>query len=205
MSRYLSELGGWFFSTVRRKADQSLAIACESSSSLAARSLAPLNVIRSSPGRNAMPAERSSRRRSRTSAAAGMRTCCAASCRRARSRSSTTRARRLPSHWNPGGRRPLQARDESLPRHRRGVTDPQALEARHDLPCAALAHTEELLDRRAVEVSGCHGTQGAEDFVKSMKPGGLGGHGGTPALLYVRERSGIMACRGAAGGGGDHA
>ena len=39
-------------------------------------------------------------------------------------------------------------RDESLPRHRRGVTDPQALEARHDLSCAALAHTEELLDRR---------------------------------------------------------
>ena len=38
---------------------------------------------------------------------------------------------------------------------------PQALEARHDLSCAALAHTEELLDRRAVEVSGCHGTQGA--------------------------------------------
>ena len=79
---------------------------------------------------------------------------------------------------NPGGRRPLQARDESLPRHRRGVTDPQALEARHDLSCAALAHTEELLDRRAVEVSGCHGTQGAEDFIKSMKAGGLGGHGG---------------------------
>ena len=36
MSRYLSELGGWFSSTVRRKAGQSLAIACESSSSLAA-------------------------------------------------------------------------------------------------------------------------------------------------------------------------
>ena len=66
-------------------------------------------------------------------------------------------------------------RDESLPRHRRGVTDPQSLEARHDLSCAALAHTEELLDRRAVEVRGCHGTQGAEDFVKSMKAGGLGG------------------------------
>ena len=32
MSRYLSELGGWFSSTVRRKAGQSLAIACESSS-----------------------------------------------------------------------------------------------------------------------------------------------------------------------------
>ena len=41
----------------------------------------------------------------------------------------------------------------------------------------------------------------AEDFVKSMKPGWLGGHGGTPALLHVRERSGIMACRGAAGEG----
>ena len=57
MSRYLSELGGWFSSTVRRKASQSLAIACESSSSLAARSMAPLNVIRSPPGRNAMPAD----------------------------------------------------------------------------------------------------------------------------------------------------
>ena len=56
--------------------------------------------------------------------------------------------------------------------------------ARHDLSCAALAHTEELLDRRAVEVSGCHGTQGAEDFVKSMKPGWLGGHGGGELLLY---------------------
>ena len=96
-------------------------------------------------------------------------------------------------------------RDESLPRHRRGVTDPQALEARHDLSCAALAHTEELLDRRAVEVSGCHGTQGAEDFVKSMKPGWLGGHGRTPALLYVRERSGIMEFSEAAGGGAYHA
>ena len=42
-----------------------------------------------------------------------------------------------------------------------------------------LAHTEEFLDRRAVEVSGCHGTQGAEDFGKPMKPGGLGGHGGS--------------------------
>ena len=41
----------------------------------------------------------------------------------------------------------------------------------------ALAHTEEFLYRRAVEVSGCHGTQGAEDFVKSMKPSGLAGHG----------------------------
>ncbi len=59
------------------------------------------------------------------------------------------------------------------------LTDPQSLEARHDLSCAAPAHTEELLDRPAVEVSGCHGTQGAEDFVKSMKPGGLGGHGGS--------------------------
>ena len=28
--------------------------------------------------------------------------------------------------------------------------------------------------------------------------------GGSPALLYVRERSGIMACRGAAGGGVNH-
>ncbi len=44
---------------------------------------------------------------------------------------------------------------------------------------AWLAHTEELLDRQAVEVSGCHGTQVREDFVKSMKPGGLGGHSGS--------------------------
>ena len=83
-----------------------------------------------------------------------------------------------------------------------GVTGPQALEIRHDLSCAAPAHTEELLDRRAVEVSGCHGTQVREDFVKSMKPGGLGGHGGTPALLHVRERSGIMALPGSGGEGG---
>ena len=58
---------------------------------------------------------------------------------------------------------------------------------------------------RAVEVSGFDGQQICEDFVKSMKPGGLGGHGGTPALLYVRERYGIMARRGAVGGGVDHA
>ena len=30
---------------------------------------------------------------------------------------------------------------------------------------------------------------------------GWAGTGGSPALLHVRERSGIMACRGAAGGG----
>ena len=59
------------------------------------------------------------------------------------------------------------------------LTDPQALEARHDLPCAAPAHTEELLDRQAVEVGESDGPQGAEDFFKSMKPGGLGGHLGS--------------------------
>ena len=124
----------------------------------------------------------------------------AASCRRKRSRPSTRRARRFPFPLeNSAGRHLLQTGDESRPRHRRGVTDPQALKARHDLSCAALAHTEELLDRRAVEVSGCHGTQVCEDFVKSMKAGWLGGPGGAPALLHVRERSGIMACRGAAG------
>ena len=51
-------------------------------------------------------------------------------------------------------------------------------EACHDLSCAALAQTEEFLDRRAVEVSGCHRTQGAEDFIKSMKPNRLGRHSG---------------------------
>ena len=94
-----------------------------------------------------MPAERSSRKRSRTFVAAG--------------------------------RRLLQARDESLPRHRRGAADPQALETSHDLSCAALAHTEELLDRPAVEVSGFDGQQVCEDFGKPMKPGWLGGHGGS--------------------------
>ena len=75
-------------------------------------------------------------------------------------------------------------------------------EARHDLSCAALAHTEELLDRPAGEVSAFDGLRSGEDFVKSLKAGGLGGHGGSfcSALLYVRERSGIMACRGAAEG-----
>ena len=62
-------------------------------------------------------------------------------------------------------------------------------EARHDLSCAALAHTEEPLDRRAVEVSGCHGTQGAEDFIKSMKPGWLGENGQATALLHIMGRS----------------
>ena len=60
---------------------------------------------------------------------------------------------------------------------------------------AALVHPKQSLDRQA---GGFDGPQGGEDFVKSMKAGGLGGHGGTPALLHVRERSGIMACRGAA-------
>ena len=40
------------------------------------------------------------------------------------------------------------------------------------------AHTEEFLDRRAVEGGGCHSPQGGKDFVKSLKPGGLGGPGG---------------------------
>ena len=31
---------------------------------------------------------------------------------------------------------------------------------------AALAHPKRFLDRRAVEVRGCHGTQGAEDSIK---------------------------------------
>ena len=47
-------------------------------------------------------------------------------------------------------------------------------------------------------------TPAGEDLFKSLKAGGLSGHGGTPALLYVRERSGIMACPGAAGGGAYH-
>ena len=67
----------------------------------------------------------------------------------------------------------LQMHDESLPRHRRGVTDSQARQARHDLSGAALA----LLDRPAVEVSRFDSPQVCEDFGKSMKPGGLGGHG----------------------------
>ena len=66
----------------------------------------------------------------------------------------------------------------------------------------APAHTEELLDRRAVEVSGCHGPRGGKDFVKSMKPSRLGGTGEAPPLLYVRERSGIMALPWSGGRGG---
>ena len=38
---------------------------------------------------------------------------------------------------NPAVRRPLQARDESLPRHRRGVTDPQSLDSRPAMICRA--------------------------------------------------------------------
>ena len=68
-----------------------------------------------------------------------------------------------------GGRRPLQARDESLPRHRRGVTDPQSLEARHDLSCAALAHTEEFLYRRAVEVSWTRGRSFGRDGARTTR------------------------------------
>ena len=103
----------------------------------------------------------------------------AASCRRKRSRPSTRRARRFPFPLeNSAGRHLLQTGDESRPRHRRGVTDPQALEPRHDLSCAVLAHTEEFLDRLAVEAGGFDGPQGVEDFGKSMKPGGLGGYGG---------------------------
>ena len=46
----------------------------------------------------------------------------------------------------------------------------------------APAHTEELLDRRAVEAGGCHGPRGAEDFVKSMKR--LVGRAWGELLLY---------------------
>ena len=53
----------------------------------------------------------------------------------------------------------------------------------------------------ACQVAGVESPQGAEDFVKSMKPSWLGGNGQATALLHVRERSGIMACRGAAGEG----
>ena len=67
---------------------------------------------------------------------------------------------------------------------------------------AALAHPKQSLDRQA---GGFDGPQGGKDFVKSMKAGGLGGHGGISALLHVRERSGIMACRGAAGEEVNHA
>ena len=61
----------------------------------------------------------------------------------------------------------------------RDTAEAQARPTRHDLSCAALAHTEELLDRRAVEVTGCHDPQGAEDFFKPLKPGELGGHRGS--------------------------
>ena len=68
--------------------------------------------------------------------------------------------------------------------------------------CAALAHTEELLDRRAVEVSGCHGTQGAEDFVKSMKPGGFGRAWGDLLLYYMLGSDPALWPAGERGGGG---
>ena len=50
--------------------------------------------------------------------------------------------------FDPNPERQLEA---ALANIRRGVTDPQSLEARHDLSCAAPAHTEEFLYRRAVE------------------------------------------------------
>ena len=44
------------------------------------------------------------------------------------------------------------------------------------MSCAALAHTEELLDRQAGEVSGCHGLQGADtsDFAGSVRCDAVG-------------------------------
>ena len=75
------------------------------------------------------------------------------------------------------GGRPLRYRD--------GVTSIPASTARsctsiHRVAIVLnMAHTEQFLDRCAVEVSGCHGPQGGKDFFKSMKPGGLGGHGGS--------------------------
>ena len=86
---------------------------------------------------------------------------------------------------NPAGCRLLQARDESLPRHRLGVTDPQSLEAHHDLSCAALAHTEEFLYRRAVEVSGCHGTQGGRGFRQADETKLVGRAWGKLLLYYT--------------------
>ena len=67
----------------------------------------------------------------------------------------------------------------------RGVTDPQSLEARHDLSCAAPAHTEELLDRRAVEVSGCHGPQGGRRFRQVDETRRVGRAWGKLLLYYT--------------------
>ena len=68
---------------------------------------------------------------------------------------------------------------------------------REDPPPATPHIVRRHLTARTVEVSGFDTLQQCKNFFKSMKPGGLGGHGGAPTLLYVRERSGIMACLGA--------
>ena len=51
-----------------------------------------------------------------------------------------------------------------------------ALPAR--MPDVALADAERFLDRLAVEMACVDLAERLEDFIKSMKPGGLGGHGG---------------------------
>ena len=47
---------------------------------------------------------------------------------------------------------------------------------------AALVHPKQSLDRQA---GGFDGPQGGENFVKSMKPGGLGGEWGKLLLYYT--------------------
>ena len=44
---------------------------------------------------------------------------------------------------------------------------------------AALAHSKQPPDGQTVEIAGVEAPQQCKDFVKSMKPGGLGGHGGS--------------------------
>ena len=73
------------------------------------------------------------------------------------------------------------------------------------MPGEALTDAEPFLDRLAVEMACVDLAERLEDFVKSMKSGWLGGHGGAPALLHVRERSGIMACPGVVLAGVNHA
>ena len=67
----------------------------------------------------------------------------------------------------------------------RGVAGPDAVEACHQLPGEALTDAEPFLDRLAVEMVCVDLAERLEDFIKSMKPGGLGGHGGKLLFYYT--------------------
>ena len=66
--------------------------------------------------------------------------------------------------------------DQRQARNGRGVANPDAGQAGHQLPGAARADAEEFLDPLAVELAGVHVVEQVKNFRKSVKPRGFGRH-----------------------------